>query len=153
MSLRSNLYRSARMLGDKQAAASGDPTRARAHDRCSKAGSSRNASGAPRHLGRGTRPVDPLGRPYGTGTVTVVIGVVTVAVVPVGVVTVAAVIGVLTVTVAATVAAQRHVSLSFPARIGVCNVCRASTTSAAPRTLTSTYRAPGLGARRRVASN
>ena len=54
-------------------------------------------------------------------------GVVTVAVVPVGVVTVADVIGVMTVTVAATVAAQRHVPLSSPARIGVCNVCRAST--------------------------
>jgi hypothetical protein len=57
-----------------------------------------------RHLGRGTRPTDPFGRSYGTGTETVVSGVVTVAVVPVGVVTVAAVIGVLTLTVAATVA-------------------------------------------------
>jgi hypothetical protein len=58
----------------------------------------------PPHLGRGIRLADPFGRPYGTGTVTVVSGVVTVAIVPLGVVTVAAVIGVMTVTVAATVA-------------------------------------------------
>src|SRR2546423_4290566 len=57
----------------------------------------------PPHLGRGIPPGDPFGRFYGTGTVTVVIGVVTVTVVPEGMVTVAAVIGVLTVTVAATV--------------------------------------------------
>jgi hypothetical protein len=60
--------------------------------------------GCSRHLGRGTRPADPFGRPYGIGTETVVSGVVSVAVVPVGVVTVTAVIGVMTVTVAATVA-------------------------------------------------
>jgi hypothetical protein len=58
----------------------------------------------PPHLGRGKRRADPFGRPYGKGTVTVVSGVVTVAVVPLGEVTVAAVIGVMTVTVAATVA-------------------------------------------------
>jgi hypothetical protein len=60
--------------------------------------------GCSRHLGRGTRPADPFGRPYGIGTETVVSGVVTVAVVPVRVVTVTAVIGVMTVTVAATAA-------------------------------------------------
>jgi hypothetical protein len=56
----------------------------------------------PPHLGRGIRPADPFGRRYGTGTVTVVGGVVTVR--PFGVVTVAEMIGVVTVTVAATAA-------------------------------------------------
>ena len=49
---------------------------------------------SPPYLSRGIRRADPFGRLYGIGTVTVVIGVVTVAAVPVGVVTVAVVIGV-----------------------------------------------------------
>jgi hypothetical protein len=50
------------------------------------------------------RPADPFAPLYGTGTVTVVSDVVTVAVVAMGAVTVAAVIGVMTVTVEATAA-------------------------------------------------
>jgi hypothetical protein len=55
----------------------------------------------PPHLGRGIRPADPFGRTYGTGTVTVVSGVVTATVVPRGTVAVTVATGVDAVTVAA----------------------------------------------------
>jgi hypothetical protein len=54
----------------------------------------------PPSLGRGIRPADPFGRAYGTGTVTVVIGVVTATVVLRGTVAVTVATGVDAVTVA-----------------------------------------------------